>query len=77
MPSRLNSILMQGDGMGLFERMHLSDQNYSGLYCGPSRGLHSSDFMVSTIFCSSSPERGPLGNSGVDASLRRVLCRAD
>jgi len=49
-----------GRGMGLFERTHLPDQNDSGLFRGPIRGLQCDALMESTPFISSKPQRGPL-----------------
>ena len=63
--------------MGLLEKTHLSDQNCSALYRGPSRGLRCNDLMDSTTFFSSRSQGEPLSSVGVDAALRRVPCRAD
>ena len=81
-------IVMGSEGMGLLEKTHLPDENFSCLCCGPSRCLQSLSLMVSQLFGSSKPQRegrlcilrsSPLrrtGNVGVDADRRRVACRA-
>ena len=48
------------EGIRLFERTHLSDQNPQALYSGPSRGLRCNSIMESTSFYSSRPKRGSL-----------------
>jgi hypothetical protein len=38
-----------GDGMGLFEKTHLPDQNSSSLYCGPRLEQHNQGFLTDNI----------------------------
>jgi hypothetical protein len=52
--------LWRGEGMGLFKRTYLSDQNNSILCRGPSRGLHDNALMESISFLSSRQQGGPL-----------------
>jgi hypothetical protein len=50
----------EGEGMKLFERTHLPDQNSSAMRRGPNRALHGNGPMESTSFLSSRSQGGPL-----------------
>jgi hypothetical protein len=53
-------MVMEGEGIGLFKRTHLSDKISSDLYGGPIRGLQCRDPMEFAAFCSGKPQGGPL-----------------
>jgi hypothetical protein len=67
-PSRLNTIPIRDEAMGLFERPHLPDQIFSALCRGPSRGLHGSGLVESIGSRLSKTQRGSLTTEGVDAA---------
>ena len=68
-------LILRGDGMGLFERLHLPDQVSSALCCGPSCGLPCDCILISTTAFSSRPAVRAACNVGVDAAWRRVSYR--
>jgi hypothetical protein len=67
--------LLRGEGMGFFERKHLSDKNYSAVSRPESRPALQWPNGIKSLVSQQAAGRAAC-SVGVDADLRRVLCRA-